>query len=121
MPNYLLLLHESTTAGPELGPDEIQTIIERYVAWSEDLRARSLLIRGEKLRDDPGRVLRREEDELVVRDGPYAETREIVGGIYLIQAGSLSEAEQICADCPHLALGGTIELREIEDVSSGDA
>ena len=119
MPNYLLLLHESTTAGPELSPDEIQAIIERYMAWSTDLRAQDRLVRGDKLRDGTGRMLRRDGESLVVHDGPYAEAREVVGGFYLIRAGSLDEAQAISMTCPHLDLGGTIELREIEDVGAG--
>ncbi len=47
-------------------------------------------------------------------DGPYSETKEVLGGFFLISAESYDDAIQICRDCPHLRFGGTIELRQIE-------
>jgi hypothetical protein len=51
-----------------------------------------------------------------VRDGSFAETKEIVGGYFTINAMDYDAAVRICEDCPHLSLGGRIELREIEKV-----
>jgi hypothetical protein len=115
MPQYMLLLHESTTA-PDLGPDEIQAIIARYVAWSDAMRARGALVAGEKLRDRKGRVLRREGGRVLARDGFFAEAKEVIGGYYVLAARDDDEAEELARTCPHLELGGTIELREIEEV-----
>jgi hypothetical protein len=115
MPHYMLLLHESTTAR-DLPPDEVQAVIARYVAWSDGLRAKGRLVAGEKLRDAPGRVLRREGERVVVRDGPFAEAKEVLGGFYLIDARDHDEAVELSRSCPHLELGGTIVVREVEDV-----
>lgn len=117
MPRYMLLLHESTTQDEDLGPEEIQAIIARYVAWSDGLRARGKLIGGEKLKDQGGRVLRREKDEVVVRDGPYAEAKELIGGYFLLEATDEAEAVALARTCPHLELCGTVEVREIEEVA----
>ena len=111
---YMLLLHESTTFNSALSPGEIQQIIARYQQWSAKVAQSGKLVAGQKLRDDVGRQLTRGAEGLVVRDGPFAEAKEVIGGYFLIQANDLDEAQSICADCPHLDLGGRIELREIE-------
>lgn len=116
MPRYLLLLHESTTGMEGLGPDEIQQVIARYTAWADAMRAKGKLLGGEKLKDDAGRVMTKRAREVVVKNGPYAETREVIGGYFMLAAASYEEACELSRSCPHLELGGTIELREVEDV-----
>jgi hypothetical protein len=46
-------------------------------------------------------------------DGPYSETKEVLGGFYLIEAASYDEAVQRSLDHPHLEHGGTIEVRQL--------
>jgi hypothetical protein len=116
MPQYLMILHDSTTALASMSPDEMQRVIARYKGWSDKLGAAGKLVGGEKLRDDGGKHLSLNSGKLVVRDGPYAEAKEIIGGFFTIVAADYAEATQLCADCPHLELGGKIELREIEPV-----
>ena len=50
----------------------------------------------------------------MVTDGPYSETKEVLGGYYLIEAANYDEAVRRCKDHPHLEHGGTIEVRQIE-------
>lgn len=113
---YMLLLHESTTLNASLSPTEMQQIIARYQQWSAKVAQSGKLVAGHKLRDDIGRMLSKGPQGLVIRDGPFAEAKEVMGGYFLIRADSIDEAMQICSDCPHLDLGGRIELREIEVV-----
>ena len=116
MNDYMLLLHESTTAPRELRPEDVHAIIERYKTWSADLAAGGRLAAGDKLRDGSGRVLRGSGARLAVTDGPYVEAKEVLGGYYVIRAESYDDAVRLASGCPHLALGGTIEVREIEPV-----
>ena len=51
-----------------------------------------------------------------VTDGPYAEAREVIGGLFILEAGNYDEAVTLCQDCPHLDFG-TIEIREVESTS----
>ena len=51
-----------------------------------------------------------------VTDGPYSETKEVVGGYFTIEARDYEAALAECRDCPHLEYGGTIEVREVEPV-----
>ncbi len=116
MPQFILLLHDDPTTFAALSPQEMQGVIERYMAWSARLRERGQLVGGEKLKDGEGRVLRARNGGMVVSDGPYAEAREVIGGYFLLQAASYDEAQRLCADCPHLDFGA-IEVREIQPIA----
>jgi len=109
----MLLLHESATWAPNISPDEIQGIIERYTKWSESLAAKGHLRGGNKLQDGTGRTVRAGKGGPSVTDGPYTEGKEVIGGYFLLEAASYEEAAELCKDCPHLDFG-VIEIREIE-------
>lgn len=114
MSEYALLLHEDPSGLAELSADEIEKVIREYVAWREQLVAQGRLAGGKKLRDEGGRWLTREDGEVRVVDGPYAEAKEVMGGYFLITAADYAEAVEIARTCPHLEYGGRIELREVE-------
>ncbi len=113
MPTYMLFLHENPMDAAEMSPEEMQAIIAKYSAWRDDLAQSGRLVGGEKLRDDGGKVIRSGESVRVL-DGPYSETKEVIGGYFAIEATDYDEAIEISKECPHLAFGGNIELREIE-------
>ena len=117
MPNYLFLLHENPSTLEHVSPEEMQAIIQEYSTWKKRMQSAGVLVRGEKLQDGTGRVLRRASGDLAVMDGPYAESKEIVGGLFEIQAKNYEHAVEAARDCPHLQYG-TIEIREIEPVPS---
>src|SRR4029077_16336391 len=60
-----------------------------------------------------GRVMRTEHGKTRVTDGPYSETKEVLGGYYTIEAANYDEAVQRTLDHPHLEHGGTIEVRQV--------
>ena len=114
MPNYLLLLHEKPSDFSGLSPDAIQAVIAEYVAWSQKLASEGKLVGGQKLKDEGGKHLNGFGDDFRATDGPFAEAKEVIGGIFTIDAGSYDEAVEISKDCPHLKYGGWIEVREVE-------
>ena len=117
MENYSLLLHQSNTAKGELSPDEIQAIVARYKAWGQKLRDAGRFVGSNKLEDRTGRVLVGTAGGVRITDGPYAETKDVVSGYFVISAGSYEEAVEMSRDCPHLELGfGAIEIRKIHVV-----
>ena len=116
MPEYVLLLHSNTNVFDTLSPDEIQRIIQRYGRWRASLTEKGHPAAGKKLRDGIGRVMKG-EGKPVVTDGPYTETREIIGGFFAFTADSFEQAVELSADCPHLEFG-TIEIREVERVAA---
>ena len=87
----------------------MQKAIEKYMAWSKKPFASD----SHRLADDPGRVIRSERGKARTTDGPYSETKEILGGYYTIEAASYDEAVKLSLNHPHLEHGGTIEVRQV--------
>ena len=119
MPTYMMLLYEEPDIFERMSPEELQRAIERYRAWSESLQDSGHYVASDKLTDGEGRVLRKPGGGTVrVVDGPYAETKEVIGGYYSVRAASYDEAVEIARDSPHLDYGGTVEIREIDTMGA---
>lgn len=119
MPQYMLISHDSgeVPEGVEFTPEMIQTVIRKYNDWIAKLQKKGHLVSLNKLKDnDPGRNLTGFGASQVVTDGPYAETKEIIGGYWIITAKDYQEAVEITRDCPTLEYGGRIEIREVEEL-----
>ncbi|HUZ71724.1 MAG TPA: YciI family protein [Stellaceae bacterium] len=114
MPNFILLLHQDLARPRPGSPDEFASMTKDYMAWADKIRAEGRLNGGEKLTDDPGKVIRTRAGRTAVTDGPYAESKELVGGYFIISAKDYAEACRLAEDNPHLKYGGRIEVREIE-------
>jgi hypothetical protein len=114
MPKYMLLLHDDPNAFTSLSPEQMQKVIEKYMAWGKKLREAGILSASHKLTDDPGKVMRANQGNVRVTDGPYSETKEVLGGYYIIDAASYDEALERSRTCPQLEYGGTIEIRQVD-------
>ena len=115
MSRFLLLLRDDPSTFSSLSPDEMQAIIQKYVAWGDRLRADGRLVASDKLRDGEGRVVWGGASGAVSTDGPFVESKEVVGGFYILRAKDYDEAVRLVADAPHLAFG-SIEIRQVEDL-----
>ncbi len=113
MPEFVLLLRDSATSYANMGPEQMQAIVQRYVAWRAKVQQGGRTISGHKLRDEQGRVLSGQGSSLKVSDGPFAEANEVMGGLFVIEAATYDEVVELCKDCPHLDFG-SIEIREVE-------
>ena len=109
MQQYLLILRENPAAFEHISPAEMQAIVERYVAWGHSLAERGVMAGGIKLADEGGRHVR----AVGVTDGPYAETKEVVGGFFEVLAEDYDGALALAQECPHLDYGW-IEVRRVE-------
>jgi len=109
MAQFMLLLHDNPSAWRELSPEEMQKAIEKYTAWMK----KPFNLDGKRLAEDAGRVIRAQGGKVRATDGPYSETKEVLGGFYLIEAGNYDEAIERTLDHPHLEYGGTIEVRQV--------
>ena len=117
MPKYILFLREDPSVFANISPEEMQAIVQRYKHWRESLAAKGRQAGGQKLRDHEGRMLKSNAGKVVVTDGPYAETREILGGFFEFSAANYDEAVELSRDCPHLQFGN-IEIREVEHIGA---
>ncbi len=107
MPQFVLMLRDAGFP-PGISPEEIQSIIERYSAWMQKVHAT-----GQKLFDGEGRVVVKKDGGVAVTDGPYVESKEVIGGYFVVEAEDYDAAQRLVGDCPHLDLG-SIEIRRIE-------
>jgi len=114
MAKYLVLARGTGTAYANRSPQEIQQIVQKYMAWTAGLRNAGRMLHAEKLRAD-GRVVRGSGPRMSVTDGPFVESKEVLGGFWLIEAGSYEEVQGFLKDHPHLD-AGSLEVRQIEDM-----
>lgn len=94
-------------------PEQMQQHMQKWFAWIEELRAKDLYVAGEPL-IPTGKVVK--GAKALVTDGPFTESKELVGGFFIIRAASLEEATIIAKGCPDLALDGSVEVREVMKV-----
>ena len=109
---YLLLIYtaEPTEQPPE---DVMQSQMEAYNAFGEEVGRRGVMRGGEALHPtSTATTVRVRDGETVVQDGPYAETKEALGGYYLLDCRDLDEAIELAAMIPG-AQHGAIEVRPI--------
>ena len=110
---YLLLICADESSFGAVSPEEAAASMAEYVAFGEEMGRRGVLQGGERLRPtaDSTTVQVREGD-VVTADGPFAETKEQIGGYYLVDCKDLDEAIDVAARIPG-ARHGTIEVRPI--------
>jgi len=114
MAQYIMLLHQGDFDFSGHSPEDMQAVVAKYGKWAQELGQAGKLIGGEKLADNAGKVLRPNGGDVSVTDGPFSETKEMIGGYFVIEAESLNEAVEISKSCPHIDYDGPIELREID-------
>jgi hypothetical protein len=82
----------------------------KWFSWIDKLKASNKYVSGEALTPG-GKTVKGKKP--VVTDGPFAESKEVVGGFFIIKASSIEEATEIAKDCPDLPMNGTVEVREV--------
>ncbi len=96
-------------------PDKVKTeeAVQRTGEFAMDLLAKGKLVGGAPLRpQSEARRVRNQGGAVKVMDGPFAETKEVIAGYMVIEAGSLDEATEIARACPNAEFG-SVEVREI--------
>ena len=93
-----------------LSPEAQQAHMGKWFAWVEKLRNEKRYVGGEALLPG-GKTIK--GPKKAVTDGPFAESKEVVGGYFILECKSLDEAVQIGKDCPDYDLGGVVEVREV--------
>jgi hypothetical protein len=91
-------------------PDEIQNVIDQFYLWLEGLVSEGKMKRGQRLTNE-GRTVARQN---AITDGPFGESKEVIGGYWFIVAHDLDEAAEIARGNPCLDYGLMIEIRPID-------
>ena len=112
---YLLLIYENEAAWAEKNEAEQGAIFGEYSAFSEDIRKAGHYLHGEPLQPTAtASTVRVRNGKTMVTDGPFAETREQLGGFYLVDVPDLDAALALAARIP-TARDGSIEVRPVLD------
>ena len=110
---YLLLIVEPRGQRGERTPDEGKDAYAQMVRFGEGLKARGLLKAVESLQSDANGVrVSVRGGKPALRDGPFAESKEMVGGFFLIDGVTREQAIAIAGECP-AAAWATVEVREV--------
>ena len=116
---YLLLIYDDEKAWTKMSEAESGKVFQDYMTFTNDLKTSGKHQAGEALQPTTtATCVRKNGGKVVTTDGPYAETKEQLGGFYLVEAKDLDEACQIAAGIPSTDYGGIIEVRPI--VEFGD-
>jgi hypothetical protein len=112
-PEYMLLFR-GTDWSKGLSPEQMQKVAGEWMAWFERLTAQGKVTAGSPLEKE-GRIVSG-KDGHVVADGPFAESKEAIGGYFLLKVDDLDEAVAIAQECPGLAYGVRIEVRAVAEM-----
>ena len=107
----MILLHQPYGRGPGPTAEELGRIMVRFNAWMSGMRAKGLVV-GTNGLEAAGAVLRGPRGASIT-DGPYSETKEIVGGYVLIKADNLAHAIELGRECPGLDYHMAVEVRPV--------
>jgi hypothetical protein len=110
---YMLAIYANETEWSELGDEGRRVMYEEYAAVSEELAGRGMMIDGAELRPTTAATTVRIRDgRTLVTDGPFAETKEQLGGYFVVDCESLDEAIEAAGKLP-TARHGSIEVRPL--------
>ena len=110
---YMCLIYDDEKVWQGMSEDERNQVFGEYGAFTESIQESGNLVAGDALEPtSTATTVRVRNGETLVTDGPFAETKEQLGGYYLIEAETLDEALEIAARCPG-AKHGAVEVRPL--------
>jgi hypothetical protein len=114
---YLLTIYGDESANADPSPDEMKGLMDAYQAFGEEVVQAGAWQGGEGLQPTAtATTVRVRDGERILTDGPFAETKEQLGGFYLLECKDLDEAIEWAAKIPG-ASSGSVEVRPVMDFS----
>lgn len=111
MPQYMLLIYDDPTGQPS--PEQMQAEMPKWFAYGEELTKAGAMVAGDALHPTTAATtVRQRSGERLVTDGPFAETKEQLGGYYLIDVADLDAALGWAAKMPNITRG-SVEVRPV--------
>lgn len=112
---YMILVYSDPTLEPAFGTPEFEVMMRGYGAVNQTMEAAGVMIHGDGLQDvETATSLRTRGGQTQTMDGPFADTKERLGGYYVLECQDLDEALKYAAMIPSAAYG-TIEVRPVAD------
>ena len=112
---YMLLIYESEANAQKMTQEDGQKMMGEYMQFTEDIKKSGHYVGGDALQPtSTATTVRVRQNKVSTTDGPFAETKEQLGGFYMINAKDLNDAIQIAAKIPSSKIG-SIEVRPIQE------
>jgi hypothetical protein len=99
----------------DVSPEQRRAQTEKWFAWFKDLKATGSLKNPGHPLEASGKVV--QGVQKTVKDGPYAEAKDLVGGFITVEARDLDHAVELSKGCPIFEVGGSVEVRPIQIVN----
>ena len=109
MANFLFVYRGNPEAMATMPPEQIQQHLDKWRAWiGQAMQEGWMLDPGDALQSE-GKVVKAK----LITDGPFVESKDVVGGYSIIQSDSMNAAATLAKGCPALLTGGSVEVREL--------
>jgi hypothetical protein len=122
MPQYMLLIYSDPADAP--GPDEQETQLGRWMDYTNEIQQSGAMVAGDALEpSETATTVRVRDGETLLTDGPFAETKEILGGFYVVEVPDLDAALALASKMPNIEYG-SVEVRPVmvfSDPGTADA
>jgi len=105
-----MLLFRGTDLRKSLSPEELQKVTDNWMAWFRRLTEQGKAVAGNPLERE-GKIV--SGKDRIVSDGPFAESKEAIGGYFLLDVATMDEALAIARECPGLPYGIRVEVRPV--------
>jgi hypothetical protein len=116
MAKFLFVYRNTSESYGTMTPEEMQQMLQKWQIWITEGVGKGWMV-------DPGDGLKREgrvvNAKKVVSDGPFVESKEVVGGFSIIQADTLEAAAELAKGCPIFLRGGSVEVRPLQGFNMG--
>jgi len=109
-----LLLFRGTNWDKELSPEQLQKVVADWAAWFERLTQEGKCQGGHPLQSE-GKLVSGKQGRTVA-DGPFAESKEAIGGYFYLEVADMNEAVEIARQCPGLEYGAIVEVRPVAEM-----
>ena len=117
MKEFMYLFKDKESITSKLSPEQMQAHMQEWMAWMQQLAQLGKLKGGAPLEEMGGKTITGKNK--VVTDGPFPETKELVGGYLLVQVKDLEEAVQLAKGCPGLAVDQcSVEIRAVKSMEA---
>ena len=109
-----MLLFRGNIWDKGLSPEQLQKVVSDWMAWFERLKEEGRCLGGHPLEKE-GKLVSGKQGRTVA-DGPFAESKEAIGGYFYLQVADENEAIEIAKQCPGLEYGAVVEVRPVAEI-----
>jgi hypothetical protein len=115
MAKFMFVYRGSDEEFAKLSPEELQKHMQQWGAWIEEGFTKGWLLNAGDALTPEGRCV---SSKMVVTDGPFVESKEVVGGYSVVEADTIDAAAIIAKGCPGLLAGGIVEVRPLAGLAA---